>query len=95
MSAGATTARCDLAFAPDLSPFSLRHRAPDTELLAGHYGELEAFSADRTLSTDLFRGARRGATFREEQIRVCTATVGEVLPGHVYAVGLQGFYEVW
>jgi hypothetical protein len=87
--------RCDLAFTTDLAPFSLRHRTPDTELLARHDGEFETLSAHRTFTTNLFCDARRCTSFREEEVRVCAATVGKILPGEVSAFGLEDFYEVW
>jgi hypothetical protein len=93
-STSATSLRCDLAFAADLAPFSFRHRAPDPELLTRNDGELETLSADRTLSADLFCRARRCTSLRKEQVGIRTATIGEILPGQIYAISLQNFYEV-
>ena len=95
LSTGATMASGDLALAADLAPFPLRHRTPDTELLAGNDGELEAFSAHGALATDLLCGARGCTSFREEEVRVCAATIGKILPGKIHTFGLQDFYEVW
>jgi hypothetical protein len=80
--------RCDLAFPTNLASLSLGHGTPDAELLAGNDGELETFSAHGTLATDLLRCARRCTSLREEEVRVCAATIGEVLPGKLRGFGL-------
>jgi len=95
LSASTTMTLCDLAFTADLASLALGHRAPDTELLARNDGELEALSAHRTLATDLLSGARGCTSFREKEVRVCAATIGEILPGKVNTFSLQDFYEVW
>ena len=93
-SAGATMASGDLTFSPDLAPFTLGHGSPDPELLAGNDGEFETLGSHRTLPADLFCGARGCTSFREEQVGIRAATIGEILPGQIYALSLQNFYEV-
>jgi hypothetical protein len=93
-STGATTARGDLTFPADLSPLAFRHGSPYPEFLTGNDGELETLGAHRTLPANLFCGARRCTSFREEQVWVRAAAIGEILPGQIYAISPQDFYEV-
>jgi len=95
LSTGAAVARCDLAFAANLAPLALGHGTPDPELLARNDRELKALGSHRAFAANLFRCARGCTTLGEEKVRVCSAAIGEILPGHVYAISLQGFYEVW
>jgi hypothetical protein len=73
----------DLALAPNPSPLSFREPSPDAEFLAVDDGELQAIGTYCALPADLFRRPRRCASFREEQVGIGAATIGQVLPREI------------
>ncbi len=77
------------ALAADPAPFTLRHAAPDAELLAVPQCVLQAFGLHLAPVTHPLRLLGGGAPFGKEQVRVDAQAVGSLLPAPIALVDVE------